>query len=110
MECLLHIIYLTKDDKGWGKNPAISQMWNITVKNWHREEVSQLTNEYRPSPRRLSVRSFYLQLQVENNQTIDYFEYYFDIEPQITVASRVSMALSQELTWDGILREWAQTK
>lgn len=62
MEYLLHIIYLTKDDKGWGKNPAILQMWNITVKNWHREEVAQLTNEYRPSPKRLSVRSFYLSI------------------------------------------------
>ena len=60
MECMLNTIDLTKDDKGWGKKPAISQMLNIKVKNLHKEEVSQLTNEYVPSPKRFSRRPFYL--------------------------------------------------
>lgn len=61
MEYMLNTIYLTKDDKGWEKKTAISQMLNIMVKNLHKE-VSRLTNEYRPSPKRLSIRSFYISI------------------------------------------------
>lgn len=50
---------MTRDER---KNHAVSQMLIVTVKNLYKEEASQLTNEYRPSPKRLSIRSFYLSI------------------------------------------------
>lgn len=62
MEYTLNAIYLTKDDKGWEKKTVIPQLLNIMVKNLHKKEVSQLSNEYRPGPKRLSIRSFHLSI------------------------------------------------
>lgn len=59
--CLTPFIYpkMTRDGR---KKHAISQVLTVTVKNLHKEEASRLTNEYRPSPKRWSIRSLYLSI------------------------------------------------
>lgn len=48
-----------------GKKESISQVLNIMVNNLHKEQLSQLTAEYRPSPKRLNIRSFSLNFKLE---------------------------------------------